>query len=166
LWRTSDNMHDLRTRPDPREPLRDEPPVALFGHRLTTQEAARFLREEGPVEAHGNIPFIHQGFKPHNIAAPVMVFAVRGENIIIRSKRREMKVLAVREMGEEVGEIALLGEARQLPARTEADVHQPLNAMLTKQGKEPLGGLLREPDGVEFQFIHPTYRRLNCRWIS
>jgi len=49
LWRTSDNMHDLRTRPDPREPLRDEPPVALFGRRLTTQEAARFLREEGPV---------------------------------------------------------------------------------------------------------------------
>ncbi len=67
-----------------------------------------------------------------------------------------MLVITARELAEEVNEVRLLRKTRELAARIQADVHQHVDPMLLEQAEEPFGWLLREPDRVQLQPMHPS----------
>jgi hypothetical protein len=54
------------------------------------------------------------------------------------------------QFAQEIGQILLLNETRQLPMRVNADVQEPLYAVLPQVSEKLLRALLDEADGVEF----------------
>ena len=61
-----------------------------------------------------------------------------------------MMVIAAGKLLEEVGKIVLLGESGKLATGMQADVDQPLNAVVLEQGKELSRRFLGKANGVDF----------------
>lgn len=140
--------------------------MALFGSRFATQQTNVGLKIRA-IQSLRNPPFIHQFFKPRDIARPIGIGAIIAQDFFRRRERGQMNVRAViREPREQVRQIALLRKPGQLPAGIEPNVNEFSHAIRAQGLEKIFRALLRKANREQFHSRYSQQRNLLRRWLA
>ena len=157
-------MHDLQVTPAGLQVFSNQPPVAVFRSRLTTEKATTineifrnlFLNFSPSHQVH-ELPFIASPVPP--------VFLVFVEDLFGWREVRPMNIVNAVDLAKEEAQIIFLRKPCELGHIVQAGINQPYQAWLFEAREELFGVLLCETDGKNLHCLAPS-RSSSCSIAS